>query len=395
MRRDDRIGPEWPVSIAGLRVVSMRLFRYAAFGIAVIVALAGTTLYFVTASGPVLPMATAMTFATPATPRWKAAGRQRPIVAIVGDNNGTETTDFLVPFGVLSRSGVADVVAVSRVDGPLQLMPALTVRASHTLESFDARSPSGADYVIIPALHDRTNPFIVDWIRAQSAKGATLIAICDGTWTLAATGLLEGRQATGHWYSRAKLLKTYPTVRWVDGVRFVRDGRFQTSTGVSASIPASLALVEEIGGAEVAARTAAHYGVASWTSEHDSRSFRLTPERVLTLAWNKAAFWKHEKVGVPITSGVDETTLALTADALSRTYRSKALVTSATAGDIPTAYGLLVIPDLTGANVQSVSRSIAPVQRASLDAALEQIGDAYGPATRDWVSLQLEYADKR
>jgi len=50
--------------------------------------------------------------------------RSRPVVAIIAGSRGGETTDFLVPFGVLSRSQVADVRALAIREGPLPLMPA-------------------------------------------------------------------------------------------------------------------------------------------------------------------------------------------------------------------------------------------------------------------------------
>ena len=54
-------------------------------------------------------------------------GRQRPIIAVVGENSGTELTDFVIPYGVLAGSGVAEVVTVSTQPGALRMRPALTV----------------------------------------------------------------------------------------------------------------------------------------------------------------------------------------------------------------------------------------------------------------------------
>ncbi len=49
--------------------------------------------------------------------------RARPVVAVLGDNRGTEAIDFLVPYGVLKESGLADVFAVAMEEGPLKLRP--------------------------------------------------------------------------------------------------------------------------------------------------------------------------------------------------------------------------------------------------------------------------------
>ncbi|WP_309667837.1 DJ-1/PfpI family protein [Tabrizicola sp.] len=121
-------------------------------------------------------------------------GRARPLIAIVADNAGTETTDFLVPLGILRAAGVADVVTVSTLSEPVTLMPALTVLADMTLDDFTAAYPAGADVVIVPALHDPNTPAIVDWLKQQHAQGATVMTICEGAWVAAAAGVLDGKR---------------------------------------------------------------------------------------------------------------------------------------------------------------------------------------------------------
>ncbi|HTM83216.1 hypothetical protein [Asticcacaulis sp.] len=46
-------------------------------------------------------------------------GRTRPVIAIIGENSGTEVTDFMIPYGVLKQSNAADVFAVSTQNGPM------------------------------------------------------------------------------------------------------------------------------------------------------------------------------------------------------------------------------------------------------------------------------------
>src|SRR5690606_15774321 len=77
--------------------------------------------------------------------------RARPLVAVVGLNEATETTDYLLTAGVLRRADVADVLLLATGPGPVQLYPALAVHADQTVADFDARHPDGADYVIVPA----------------------------------------------------------------------------------------------------------------------------------------------------------------------------------------------------------------------------------------------------
>jgi transcriptional regulator GlxA family with amidase domain len=322
------------------------------------------------------------------------ATEHRPLVAVVGDNDGTEITDFVVPYGVLTASGAADVVDVAVHPGPLHLMPpTLTLAPKETLASFDAHHPNGADYVVVPAVHHSTDPDLLGWIQAQARHGATIVGVCDGVWVVAGAGLLEHRSATGHWYSMSSLAKEFPTTRWVRDRRWVRDGNVITTTGVTASLPASLALVEEIAGRERAVVLAHELGVATWDASHVSDRFQLDRSHVETAATNWLAFWRWERVGIPAAPGVDEIALAFTADALGRTYRSSAIVVTSGTSPITTKRGLTILPE---ASVATVDR-VEPIPRAdegparALDGTLEAIADRYGPATASFVALQVEY----
>ena len=55
--------------------------------------------------------------------------RDKPVIAVIAENSGTELTDFVVPYGVLAQSGVADVFAVATQDGAITMRPALHLRA--------------------------------------------------------------------------------------------------------------------------------------------------------------------------------------------------------------------------------------------------------------------------
>jgi putative intracellular protease/amidase len=328
----------------------------------------------------------------------RAPKRARPLVAVLGLNEGTETTDYLVPYGVLRQAGIFDVVALATGPGALTLMPALTVRPQETIAEFDAKAPDGADYVIVPAMHRPDDHDVATWIRAQAAKGATIVGVCDGALVLAATGLLDGRRATTHWYSIAGLQERHPTVRWVRDRRYVVDRGIVTTTGVTASIPVSLALVEAVGGRARAETVAGEIGVTGWDPGHESAAYRLTLGHVATAAANGLAIWSHETIGVPVEAGVDEIALALTADAYSRTYRSHALTVAATPAPLTTRRGLTLVPD-RAAGTSVVDHMLPPVRTRhpaeALDASLVDLAHRYGPRTAAFVALQLEYPTRR
>src|SRR5439155_10553082 len=131
----------------------------------------------------------------------KQPKRQRPLIAIIGINDATETTDYLMPYGILKRADVADVVTLATRPGPMTLFPPLKVEPQATVAEFDARHPDGADYVIVPAMSRDDDPEALQWIRSQSAKGAIIIGVCVGAKVVGDAGLLHGKRATTHWYS--------------------------------------------------------------------------------------------------------------------------------------------------------------------------------------------------
>jgi putative intracellular protease/amidase len=319
------------------------------------------------------------------------AGRARPLVVVVGENGGAETTDFVIPYGVLKDSGVAEVRSLSTGAGPVQLVMALKVAADQTLAQFDAAEPAGADVVIVPAQKDPNDPVLGAWLKAQAAKGATIVSVCEGARVLTHAGLLDGRRATTHWHAIGELEKKFPKTTWVRDRRYVQDGPFISTTGVSASIPVSLALVEAIGGREAALATARRMGADGWSAAHRSADFGLSAGDYLTAGGAMAAVWRHETLEAPLADGIDEVGLALRADAWSRTFRAKVVTTSAATGPVRSRHGLAILPDAAPKpGGHSVPGASGPALR-QLDVALGDIGRRYGASSARLVRMTMEY----
>lgn len=320
--------------------------------------------------------------------------RPRPVVAIIGISDMTEVTDYLMPYGILKLADVADVVALSTQPGPMKLYPALQVQPQATIADFDVRYPDGADYVIVPAMDPEDDPAALGWIRAQANRGAFVIGVCVGAKVFAGTGLLDGRRATTHWYSLERMLKAHPTIRPVSDRRFVVDGRFATTTGISASMPMSLTLVEAIAGRDRAQAVAAEFGVAHWDARHDSSAFKFTRPFAVTAIVNALTFWRRESLGIELVTGIDEVSLALVADAWSRTYRSHAVTYATNADVIESKGGLHLIPDSNASEAPHTRLSTATLRlkaAEALDKTLDEIGSRYHAETADFVAVQLEY----
>ncbi len=334
------------------------------------------------------------------TPYRGRFGRTRPVIAIIGENSGTELVDFVIPYGVLMQADVADVITVATAPGALTMRPALHLQPQATIREFDARFPDGADYVIVPAVVNHNDPVLLGWIAAQGAKGTTTVSICDGALVVAGSGLSKGHLATAHWATETLRAQQYPDTHWVKNIRYVADGRVVSSAGISAAIPTSLALVEAIAGHGRAAAVAQQLGVAQWSPQHDSDAFRPRFGVNLTAfaATNLTNHWFHamQAIGVPVASGVDEIALALTADAYSRTGRSRAYAVSASRDPITTRHGLVLLPDRVVGGPDPVDQVLpgfdATPSAQTFDTVLAAIATRYGRATARGVALDFEYA---
>ena len=324
----------------------------------------------------------------------KPPKRRRPLIAIVGINDATETTDYLMPYGILRRADVADVVALATKPGPMRLDPALTVEPQATVADFDARHPDGADYVVVPRMSRDDDATVLDWLKSQAAKGAIVIGVCAGAKVVGNAGLLDGKRATTHWFFVKELLGKHPAIEYVADRRLVVDRGVATTTGVTASMPMMLTLIEAIAGRDKAQAVAGELGLATWDARHNSAAFKFTRPFALTATRNTLAFWDHEQLGMELQPGVDEVALALVADAWSRTYRSHAVTFAATAGALESRNGIRILPDKVATRWPTERRvpSIGGTPPAkALDEALQAIASRYGSGTADFVAMQLEY----
>jgi transcriptional regulator GlxA family with amidase domain len=103
----------------------------------------------------------------------------------------------------------------------------------------------------VPTLRAMGNEPIRNYVRSAAETAEVAGSICTGALIVASVGLLEGRQATTHW-AYYKVLEqfgaTYVRKRWVE------DGKFISSAGVSAGIDAALALAARLTDEETARR---------------------------------------------------------------------------------------------------------------------------------------------
>jgi hypothetical protein len=235
------------------------------------------------------------------------------------------------------------------------------------------------------------DPQITGWLGQQSEKGARIIGVCAGALVLGNAGLLDGRHFSGHWYYRTKLLKRHPDAIYAPHQRYLIDRGIATTTGITASVPTMLALVEAIAGRERAQALAGELGVDSWSPAHDSTPFHLNARRRWNFLLNKLAFWRHEQWGVDVRNGSDDIALAFATDAWSRTGRVSVSAVSPV-GPVTLRSGLVLLAQPAKENTPRVplTADLKPMQQ--LNRTLCEIARRYGASRREWVMLEMEYA---
>ncbi len=82
-------------------------------------------------------------------------------------------------------------------------------------------------------------------LRALVEKSEVVLAVCTGSALLAKTGLLKNKRATSNKLSFEWVVKQDAEVNWVRKSRWVVDGKYYSSSGVSAGIDMALGFVKD------------------------------------------------------------------------------------------------------------------------------------------------------
>ena len=90
------------------------------------------------------------------------------------------------------------------------------------------------------------------WLAEASERSAITATVCTGSALLARTGRLDGRPATSNKIAWDWVVEQGPRVRWQRRARWVDDGDILTSSGVSAGIDMTLALIARLNGHDMA-----------------------------------------------------------------------------------------------------------------------------------------------
>ncbi|MGW4848069.1 GlxA family transcriptional regulator [Nocardia brasiliensis] len=210
------------------------------------------------------------------------------VFAAANDHAGTELYEVAVagPAGpTLTRTGRATGYAL------LPDRPLTWAESAHT--------------VVVPAAPTiyEPPPEVAAALRRARAGGARIVALCLGTFLVAATGLLDGHRATTHWHWADRLATAYPEVHVYPERLFVADGEFFSSGGGTAAMDLLLHLIERDHGSALATEVA-RFLVAPIRrdGDQDQRAGWDVPEPPRSLV--DTLYWAEDRLAEPLTVAV-------------------------------------------------------------------------------------------
>ncbi|WP_330443449.1 GlxA family transcriptional regulator [Flavobacterium sp. C4GT6] len=114
------------------------------------------------------------------------------------------------------------------------------------------------DLIIIPAISgqlERTidiNRDFIPWIIKHYNNGSEVASLCIGSFLLASTGLLDGKECSSHWQTANEFRQMFPDVTLVDGRIVTEQQGLYSSGGATSYWSLLLHLVEKHAGRDIA-----------------------------------------------------------------------------------------------------------------------------------------------
>ena len=126
--------------------------------------------------------------------------------------------------------------------------------------------PGGAGIV-----NEVQNQELIQLIRELALHAAFVLTVCTGSALLAKTGLLKNKSATTNKRLFDWVAEQDKEVQWLKNARWVRNGKFYTSAGVSAGIDMTLGFVSDMFGMEIAQQIATRIEY-NWNRDNEYRA---------------------------------------------------------------------------------------------------------------------------
>jgi putative intracellular protease/amidase len=162
--------------------------------------------------------------------------------------DGFETLDVYGPLGLLVSAAIGNPYSAVLIGPPNPRSPN-TVHTSSNLPTYTEHTlqwPTKEKYDVLlipggvgnrPLLKDSAYlELLRKNVEAVINDGGTILCVCTGSVLVAATGMLDGKQATTNKRAYDALTPLYSRVHWKRAARWVEDGQIISSSGVSAGM---------------------------------------------------------------------------------------------------------------------------------------------------------------
>lgn len=186
--------------------------------------------------------------------------------------DGFETLDAFGPAEIFGHAEGFGLNYVS-MDGGM-------VRSAQGADILTARAADMQhnDMLLVPGgMGTRTlvdNKSFIEYVRVRAEAMKVCASVCTGAVFLAAAGLLDNRKATTNKRAFDWVASYGADVKWVRRARWVVDGKFYTSSGVTAGMDMALGLVADVYGEAEANRIAKRIEYI-WNSDKSKDDFSI------------------------------------------------------------------------------------------------------------------------
>lgn len=182
-----------------------------------------------------------------------------------------EGFELLDVFGPLEMFGMlkdrVEILMIAQQAGPVKSGAGPAAMADYAF----ADAPR-LDIVMIPGgigtRREVNNPAFLDAIRTLAQATPQVATICTGSGVLAKTGLIDGVRATSNKMAWQWATAQNAKVLWIAKARWVEDGKYMSSSGISAGTDMALGLIARLYGRDMA-QWVAHRTEYRW---HDDPS---------------------------------------------------------------------------------------------------------------------------
>ena len=139
------------------------------------------------------------------------------------------------------------IVTLAEKAGPIR-----SVQGPSTVTGFSFGDAPALDLILRPGgigtMEQLGNAAMLEFLRRQSTSAEVVMSVCSGSAILAKARVLDGRRATSNKLFFSLATEQSTKVTWLSQARWVEDGKYFTSSGVSAGTDMARGVIAKLYG---------------------------------------------------------------------------------------------------------------------------------------------------